>query len=98
MWVYYVYTDSYIIYIYTPLLFTDVLNKVNATCKLIYRLITDDMLENSVTLRLDDITAASFMTSLYGYTVQALAEVLRVFPSQIYVIDIKVNAPNVFFL
>lgn len=65
---------------------------MNATCKVVYRLITNDMLINSVTLRLDDITAASFMTSMYGYTVQALAEVLRLLPSQIYIIDIKVGA------
>ena len=49
------------------------------------------MLINSVTLRLDDITASSFMTSMYGFTVQALAEVLRLLPSQIYIIDIKVH-------
>ena len=71
--------------------FLDVLNTVNATCKVVYRLITNDMLINSVTLRLDDITASSFMTSMYGYTVQALAEVLRLLPSQIYIIDIKVH-------
>lgn len=70
--------------------FSDVLNTVNATCRIVYRLITNDMLVNSVTLRLDDITATSFMTSMYGYTVQALAEVLRLLPSQIYIIDIKV--------
>lgn len=69
----------------------DVLNTVNATCKLVYRLITDEMLVNSVTLRLDDMTATLFMTSMYGYTVQALAVVLGLLPSQIFIIDIKVS-------
>lgn len=69
----------------------DLRNTVNATCKLIYRFITADMLTNSVTLRLDDLTPVAFMTHMYKYTVQALAAVLEVKASSVYVIDIKVN-------
>ncbi|KAF6018704.1 CELSR1 [Bugula neritina] len=68
---------------------SDLRNTVNATCKLIYRFITADMLTNSVTLRLDDLTPVAFMTHMYKYTVQALAAVLEVKASSVYVIDIK---------
>jgi len=73
-------------------IFTDFLHTVNATCTLIYRLITDEMIANSVTLRLSNMDAKTFMGgTIYQLFVVALSEVLNLLPANIYIIDIQVG-------
>ncbi|KAK3610573.1 hypothetical protein CHS0354_009013 [Potamilus streckersoni] len=63
-------------------------NIVTATCTLYVRLVMDDMLRNSVTIRLNGMTSAAFLSPLYRYFVEALATIIHTDKNNIFVINI----------
>ena len=69
--------------------FTDGLNEVRATCYLYVRLVTMEMLQTSVTIRLNDMTSSAFLSPLYTFFVDALANILHTDVDNIFVINVK---------
>ncbi|KAL3853598.1 hypothetical protein ACJMK2_017132 [Sinanodonta woodiana] len=67
---------------------SDLKNTVMATSTLYVRLVTVDMLRNSVTIRLNGMTSAAFLSPLYRYFVEALATIIRTDKNNIFVINI----------
>ncbi|XP_051163355.1 protocadherin-like wing polarity protein stan isoform X2 [Leptopilina boulardi] len=55
---------------------TDGVNEVKAMMTLSVRLITDKMLFNSITVRLDDMTVEAFLSPLFGYFLDGLAAII----------------------
>ncbi|XP_024946918.1 protocadherin-like wing polarity protein stan isoform X2 [Cephus cinctus] len=55
---------------------TDGVNEAKATMTLSVRLITDKMLFNSITVRLDDMTVEAFLSPLLGYFLDGLAAII----------------------
>lgn len=70
-------------------LFSDGINEKRATCRLYVRLVTKEMLEKSVTIRLNNITQSTFLSPLYKFFVDALASVLKTEEKNIYVINVE---------
>ncbi|XP_041348330.1 cadherin EGF LAG seven-pass G-type receptor 2-like isoform X2 [Gigantopelta aegis] len=68
---------------------SDGINTVKAACILQFRLVTEDMLLNSVTIRLNKMTQTTFLSPLYKFFVDALATILHQDESNIFVIDIQ---------
>ena len=69
--------------------FVDGINEVKATCRLFVRLVTEDMLYTSVTLRLNAITQTAFLSPLYHRFVAALASIIPTTEDNIYVINVN---------
>ncbi|XP_046355288.2 cadherin EGF LAG seven-pass G-type receptor 1-like isoform X1 [Haliotis rufescens] len=68
---------------------SDGLNEVKAGCKLFVRLVTEDMLLNSITIRLDRMTEQAFLSPLFKFFVDALASILHVEDTKIFVINVE---------
>ncbi|XP_062576129.1 cadherin EGF LAG seven-pass G-type receptor 2-like isoform X1 [Saccostrea cucullata] len=68
---------------------SDGMNEKRATCRLYVRLVTKEMLEKSVTIRLNNITQNTFLSPLYKFFVDALASVLKTEEKNIYVINVE---------
>ncbi|XP_064606055.1 LOW QUALITY PROTEIN: cadherin EGF LAG seven-pass G-type receptor 2-like [Liolophura sinensis] len=68
---------------------TDGKNEVQATCKLYVRLVTADMLQNSVTIRLNNMTQPAFLSPLFKFFVDALANIFQTEERNIFVINIQ---------
>ncbi|ESO95836.1 hypothetical protein LOTGIDRAFT_231995 [Lottia gigantea] len=64
-------------------------NTVKATCRLYVRLITQNMLLNSVTIRLNKMTQTAFLSPLFKFFVEALATILKTDENHIYVINVQ---------
>lgn len=54
----------------------DGVNEVTSVCRLYVRLVTDDLLAHSVTVRLDNIDRHAFLSPLYHLFVAAVAGVV----------------------
>jgi len=67
---------------------SDGVNEVTAVCRLYVRLITDDMLANSVTVRLDNINRDAFLSPLYHLFVSAVAGVVPTTEDSIFVVSL----------
>lgn len=67
----------------------DGLHPKTASCRLYVRLVTKEMLEKSVTIRLNNITQDTFLSPVYKFFVDALASVLNTEEKNIYVINVK---------
>lgn len=70
-------------------MFTDGKNEVKAACHLFVRIITEEILNNSVTIRLNNMTQAAFLSPLYDFFVDALATIMQRDKSDIFVINIE---------
>ena len=68
---------------------TDGVNEVKATCHLIVRLVTLEMLQTSVTIRLNNMTSAAFLSPLFRFFVDALATIIHTDVDNIFVINVK---------
>ncbi|XP_066248043.1 protocadherin-like wing polarity protein stan isoform X1 [Euwallacea similis] len=55
---------------------TDGVNEVKAVMQLIVRLITKEMLHNSITIRLNQMTKEAFLSPLLGFFIDALAAII----------------------
>ena len=69
--------------------FPDSLNEEKATCQLYVRFVSREMLQNSVTIRLNNMTKTSFMSPVYKFFVDALANILKTEDRHIFVINIQ---------
>jgi len=67
---------------------SDGVNEVTAVCRLYVRLVIDDMLANSVTVRLDDINRDAFLSPLYHLFVSAVAGVVPTTEDCIFVVGV----------
>jgi len=67
---------------------SDGVNEVTAVCRLYVRLVTDDMLANSVTVRIDDINRDAFLSPLYHLFVSAVAAVVPSTEDSIFVVSV----------
>ena len=72
-------------------LLTDGLNEVTAEMSLQVRLVTEAMLFNSVTVRLEDMTQEAFLSPLLAYFVDGLAAIIPCPRENIYIFNIQVS-------
>ncbi|XP_045493580.1 protocadherin-like wing polarity protein stan [Colias croceus] len=68
---------------------TDGVNEVKAMMQLLVRLITEDMLFNSITVRLNDMTAERFLSPLLGFFIDGLAAIIPCPKENIYIFSIQ---------
>lgn len=68
---------------------TDGVNEAKATMTLSIRLITDKMLYNSITVRLDDMTVEAFLSPLLNYFVDGLAAIIPCPRENIFIFSIQ---------
>ncbi|KAL5014373.1 hypothetical protein ScPMuIL_008643 [Solemya velum] len=68
---------------------TDGKNTVKATCRLYVRLVTETMLQYSVTIRLNNMTKTAFLSPLFNFFVDALATIMNTDVRNIFVISIR---------
>ncbi|KAL4226126.1 Cadherin EGF LAG seven-pass G-type receptor 2 [Mactra antiquata] len=64
-------------------------SEVTATCHLHVRLVTMEMLHNSVTIRINNITSDAFLSPLFTFFVDALATIINVPKGNIFVINVR---------
>ncbi|KAL7022348.1 hypothetical protein ACKWTF_012208 [Chironomus riparius] len=67
----------------------DGINEIKASMHLIVRLVSDDMLFNSVTIRLNEMTAEAFLSPLLNYFLDGLAAVIPCPRENIYMFSIQ---------
>ncbi|XP_026739662.1 protocadherin-like wing polarity protein stan [Trichoplusia ni] len=68
---------------------TDGVNEVKAMMQLSVRLITEEMLFNSITVRLNDMTAEQFLSPLLGFFIDGLAAIIPCPKENIYVFSVQ---------
>ncbi|XP_022163708.1 protocadherin-like wing polarity protein stan isoform X2 [Myzus persicae] len=68
---------------------TDGVNEIKATMTLIVRLVTDEMLFNSVTVRLADMTKEAFLSPLLEFFTSGLAAIIPCPKENIYVFSVQ---------
>ncbi|XP_076877652.1 cadherin EGF LAG seven-pass G-type receptor 1 isoform X2 [Brachyhypopomus gauderio] len=68
---------------------TDGLHQVSALCTLRATIITDEMLSNSVTVRLENVSQKSFLSPLLGLFVQGVASVLSTSREGVFVFNVQ---------
>ncbi|XP_041976162.1 protocadherin-like wing polarity protein stan isoform X2 [Aricia agestis] len=68
---------------------TDGVNEIKAVMQLLVRLITEDMLFNSITVRLNDMTAERFLSPLLSFFVDGLAAIIPCPKENIFVFSIQ---------
>lgn len=71
------------------LLFLDGVNEVKATMTLIVRLVTDEMLFNSVTVRLADMTKEAFLSPLLEFFTSGLAAIIPCPKENIFIFSVQ---------
>ncbi|XP_021344023.1 cadherin EGF LAG seven-pass G-type receptor 2-like isoform X2 [Mizuhopecten yessoensis] len=64
-------------------------NEVKATCQLYVRLVRAEMLQNSVTIRLNNMTQTAFLSPLYKFFVDALATIMLTEEKHVFVLNIQ---------
>lgn len=69
----------------------DGVNEIKAMMQLTVRLITEEMLFNSITVRLNDMTAEQFLSPLLGFFVDGLAAIIPCPKENIYVFSVQVR-------
>jgi cadherin EGF LAG seven-pass G-type receptor 1 len=73
-------------------LFVDGLNTVEASLSLFVRLVTSEMLYNSVTLRLDDVTAEAFLDpNVFDNFVKGLAAIIPCPVENVFLFNVQVD-------
>ena len=74
----------------TVLFFADGLNEVRALCHLSVRLVTEAMLFNSITVRLDQLTQSQFISSpLYTRFLSALASIIPAAEQDVFLFNVQ---------
>ncbi|CAI9730365.1 cadherin EGF LAG seven-pass G-type receptor 2 isoform X1 [Octopus vulgaris] len=68
---------------------SDGLNEAKAVCHLYVRLVTDEILRHSITIRLNNMTSEAFLSPLYNFFINALATVLHTDEKNILVINVQ---------
>ena len=68
--------------------FTDGINEVRATCRLFVRLVTEDMLYHSITIRISQLYMEAFLSPLYERFVSAVASVVPTTEDNVFIINI----------
>ncbi|XP_050548978.1 protocadherin-like wing polarity protein stan isoform X2 [Daktulosphaira vitifoliae] len=68
---------------------SDGVNEIKSTMTLIVRLVTDEMLFNSVTVRLADMTEEAFLSPLLEYFISGLAAIIPCPKENIYIFSIQ---------
>ncbi|XP_055533079.1 protocadherin-like wing polarity protein stan isoform X2 [Wyeomyia smithii] len=68
---------------------TDGINEAKAIMQLIVRLVTEDMLFNSVTVRLDEMTEGAFLSPLLNFFLDGLAAIIPCPKENIYLFSIQ---------
>ncbi|XP_034944720.1 protocadherin-like wing polarity protein stan isoform X2 [Chelonus insularis] len=68
---------------------TDGINEAKATMTLSIRLITDKMLYNSITVRIDDMTVEAFLSPLINYFVDGLAAIIPCPRENIFIFSVQ---------
>ncbi|KAL1116918.1 hypothetical protein AAG570_005387, partial [Ranatra chinensis] len=68
---------------------SDGVNEVKAWMELTVRLITDEMLLNSVTVRLADMTEQAFLSPLFGYFTEAVAAIIPCPKHNVYIFSVQ---------
>ncbi|XP_033222286.1 protocadherin-like wing polarity protein stan isoform X3 [Belonocnema kinseyi] len=68
---------------------TDGVNEAKSTMTLSVRLITDKMLFNSITVRLDDMTVEAFLSPLLGYFLDGLAAIIPCPTENIFIFSVQ---------
>jgi len=71
--------------------FIDGVNEVKALMQLTVRLVTEEMLFNSITVRLDDMTEEAFLSPLLTFFIEGLAAIIPCPKENIFVFSIQVN-------
>ncbi|XP_065199574.1 protocadherin-like wing polarity protein stan [Planococcus citri] len=67
---------------------SDGINEVKATMQLLVRLVTDEMLYSSVTVRLNDMTQEVFLSPLLSYFIEGLSAIIPCPKENIYILSI----------
>lgn len=67
----------------------DGINEVRATCRLFVRLVTEEMLNNSITVRINNMHRAAFLSPLYDLFVSAVATIVPTTEDNIFIINIQ---------
>ena len=70
---------------------TDGINEATATCHLVVNLVTESMLFNSVTLRLNKISQKAFLSSLFDRFTEGLAAIIPCPKENIVIFNIQVK-------
>jgi len=70
----------------------DGVNEVTSVCRLYVRLVTDEMLAHSVTVRLDNLNRAAFLSPLYHLFVGAVAGVVPATDDSVFVMSVVDDA------
>lgn len=66
------------------------MNEVKATMHLMVRLVTDEMLFSSVTVRLNEMTQEAFLSALLSYFIDGLAAIIPCPKENIYIFSVLV--------
>jgi cadherin EGF LAG seven-pass G-type receptor 1 len=66
-------------------------NEVKALMQLTVRLVTEEMLFNSITVRLDDMTEEAFLSPLLTFFIEGLAAIIPCPKENIFVFSIQVS-------
>ncbi len=69
--------------------FSDGLHQVSALCTLRVTIITDDMLTNSITVRLENMSQERFLSSLLSLFTEGVAAVLSTSPDGVFVFNVQ---------
>ena len=68
---------------------SDGINEVRATARLFVRLVTADMLYNSITVRLANIDSVAFLSPLYDRFVAAIATIVPATTDNIFIVNVQ---------
>lgn len=79
------------------MLLTDGVNEVKAMMQLTVRLVTDEMLLSSVTVRLADMTEQAFLSPLLDFFIEGLAAIIPCPKENVYVFSIQVREQDLRF-
>lgn len=71
----------------------DGINEATAQCQLVVNLVTEAMLFNSVTIRMERITQREFLSSLFDRFVEGLASIIPAPKESIVIFNVQVSCP-----
>ncbi|GFY79051.1 protocadherin-like wing polarity protein stan [Trichonephila inaurata madagascariensis] len=72
----------------------DGINEVSAECQLIVQHVTDSMMFNSATLRLQRMTAVTFLSPIFTDFVEGLAAIIPCPKENLFIFSIQVRCPD----
>lgn len=75
-------------YWYIHIFCTDGINEAQALCQLHVRLVTEEMLMSSVTVRLYNLRHSTFLSTLYDLFLSALASIIPTTEDNVFIINV----------